>query len=469
MSFFVRLSGFTTVFVAVSVLLARLVGSPLAPVFPRSFGAARLSEQVLAIGWWLLGARLAVFVARGGVAAASPSREARVLSDLISGAIGVAAILSIIAFVFALPVGGLLATSGVLAIVLGLALQSTLGDLFAGIAVGIERPYSPGDTLTVDGITGTVTGINWRSTHLLVGRDVAVVPNSTVARGRLLNRSAPSLPTLEMMELGLDPTVNPEDALVVLDAALRATAGIAPGFEPGVTCTALGGDRTTFTLRFTVPDSDASVSVRSALLLRVHRHLRFAGMRAAVQGTQWPEPADGLAAHPAGIEHLLTRSALFGAMEEPHRALLAHHFDIVDLAVGERIFTEGDKPEALFIIAVGTLEMITGPADVPTTCYRLSPGETMAAVALITGQPQRATARAVTAARVFRLGERALAACVAEAPGLEADLEQTVDRAMRSMARQHVIEPGMSTEQPDAFSHRLRAFLQRLRIATPRS
>ncbi len=429
----------------------------------------RLFEQLLAIGWWLLGARLAVLLARGIVAAGSPSREARVLSDLMSGAIGVAAILSIIAFVFALPVRGLLATSGVLAIVLGLALQSTLGDLFAGIAVGIERPYGPGDTLTVDGVTGTVTEINWRSTHLLVGRDVAVVPNSIVARGRLLNQSAPGLPTLETMEVGLDPTVTPEDALEVLDAALRATAGLAPGFEPAVTCTALGGDRTTFTLRFTVPNSNAAISVRSALLLRVHRHLRFAGMRPAVQGAAWPEPADGLARDPAGIEHLLRRSALFGAMEETHRATLARRFDAVDLAVGESIFNEGDKPEALFMIAAGTLEMITGPLDAPSTCYRLSPGETIAAVALITGQPQRATARAVTAARVFRLGEAALAACVAEEPGLEADLEQTVDRAMRLMARQHAADADASTDSPDVFSHRLRAFLQRLRMAASRS
>ena len=155
-------------------------------------------------------------------------------------------------------------------------------------------------------------------------------------------------------------------------------------------------------------------------------------------------------------------------MEETHRTLLAHHFDPVDLAAAEFIFREGDKPEALFVIAAGTLEMITGPPDAPSTCYRLSPGETIGAVALITGQPQRATARAVTAARVFRLDESALAACVADVPGLEADLEQTVDRAMRAMARQHAVDPGAGNEPPDAFGKRLRDFLQRLRTATAR-
>ena len=84
-----------------------------------------------------------MLLARVAFAFGSSSREARLLSDLVAGGIAVATGLAVVAFVFALPVRGLLATSGVIAIVLGLALQNTLGDLFAGIAVGVERPYGP--------------------------------------------------------------------------------------------------------------------------------------------------------------------------------------------------------------------------------------------------------------------------------------------------------------------------------------
>ncbi|WP_419728958.1 mechanosensitive ion channel domain-containing protein [Lichenicola sp.] len=443
-----------------SLLLAPVLGSPLAPEFAPRFGPTRLLEQLLAIGWWLLVARVAVLLARGAMALGNPSREARILTDLVAGAIQLAVALAVIAFVFALPVRGLLATSGVVAIVLGLALQNTLGDLFSGIAVGAERPYKPGDTLSVDGVTGRVTEINWRSTHLKVGQDVAIVPNSVVARGRLLNRSAPLAATSEVLELKLDPGIPPEDALVVLDAALHAGNRFVPGIEPGVTCTALAGDGTTFALQFAAASSDVVGQVRSEMLARVHRHLRFAGMRLAIPGQAADPPVTVVT--PLGVEDLLAHSALFGAMTETHRTLLGRRFNPIELAVGDLLFSEGDRPEALFMIAAGVIDMITGPVDAPTTRYRLSPGETIGAVALITGSAQRATARAATIARAFKLDENDLAACLDGAPELATDLEQTVDRAMRAMARQAAARGNAAGEASDVFSGRLRIFVQRL-------
>jgi small-conductance mechanosensitive channel len=44
-------------------------------------------------------------------------------------------------FVFGLPLQRIVATSGVLVIVLGLALQNTLGDVFSGLSLSVETPY----------------------------------------------------------------------------------------------------------------------------------------------------------------------------------------------------------------------------------------------------------------------------------------------------------------------------------------
>ena len=125
------------------------------------------------------------------------SRETQILSDLVGAAIYVATELAVVDTVFAVPVGGFIATSGVIAVVIGLALQSTLSDVFSGIAIDIERPYRAGDVLSVEGgVEGRVREVNWRSTLIATGNgDVAVVPNSVMAKARLVNhinpRSAP--------------------------------------------------------------------------------------------------------------------------------------------------------------------------------------------------------------------------------------------------------------------------------------
>jgi small-conductance mechanosensitive channel len=83
----------------------------------------------------------------------------------------------------------MLATFGVIAIVLGLALQSTLADVFSRVAVGLERPYKLGDLLWVEGdIEGMVVQVSRKSTQIRTRQNnIAIVPNSVIAKSRLVN------------------------------------------------------------------------------------------------------------------------------------------------------------------------------------------------------------------------------------------------------------------------------------------
>jgi small-conductance mechanosensitive channel len=150
--------------------------------------------QTLFIGfaksaWWMGGAMVLVSSVRLFLTFELKPREGRLLQDLLVGTIYLGAGLSIIAFVFSLPVGTLIATSGVFAIVLGLALQSTLSDVFSGIALNLNRPYNVGDWLALeDDLHGRVVETNWRSTQLLSKtNDLIIVPNSALAKARLIN------------------------------------------------------------------------------------------------------------------------------------------------------------------------------------------------------------------------------------------------------------------------------------------
>src|SRR5437660_1307884 len=84
--------------------------------------------------------------------------------------------------------------TGVLAIILGLALQSTLADVFSGIALNLSKAYEVGDWIVLsDGTQGRVIETNWRSTHLLNGsNDLVVLPNSSLAKAQLTNLSSPN-------------------------------------------------------------------------------------------------------------------------------------------------------------------------------------------------------------------------------------------------------------------------------------
>jgi small-conductance mechanosensitive channel len=154
-------------FVLQTILIVALVGSPLRPVFkpkdlPREFWL-----QILTCVWWGLAARELIAVLALPAALRKTPIENKILSDIIAASIYVCSALAMLGVVFALPLQGIVATSGVIAIVLGLALQSTLGDVFSGLSLSIEKPYGVGDAVLLEGgVEGEVIQINWRSTHL---------------------------------------------------------------------------------------------------------------------------------------------------------------------------------------------------------------------------------------------------------------------------------------------------------------
>ena len=161
---FVCISAF---FAVHTLLIVALIGSPLRPVFrtkdlPREFWL-----QILTCLWWVLAARELVAMLALPALLRKTKIENKILSDIVAACIYVCSALAILGFVFALPLQGIVATSGVIAIVLGLALQNTLGDVFSGLSLSVEKPYDVGDAILLEGgVEGKVVQINWRSTHL---------------------------------------------------------------------------------------------------------------------------------------------------------------------------------------------------------------------------------------------------------------------------------------------------------------
>ena len=95
---------------------------------------------ILKIAWWLWAAWFLVALVRAVVIFEGRPRDGKLLQDILSALIYLTAAFAIIAYVFDLPIQGLLATSGVIAIVLGLALQSSLNDVFSGLVLSLSHP-----------------------------------------------------------------------------------------------------------------------------------------------------------------------------------------------------------------------------------------------------------------------------------------------------------------------------------------
>ena len=187
-----HLIGQLVLFAALTLLLISHGIVPYQPGPPNASSLQRFFIGLAKIIWWTSAAWSLISIVRVFLIFEGRAREGRLLQDLIVGIIYVGAALSVVAYVFDAPVGTLIATSGVVALILGLALQSTLSDVFSGIALNLARPYGIGDWLVLgNSIEGKVVETNWRATHLLTGaNDLVIVPNSDLAKARLPTSAA---------------------------------------------------------------------------------------------------------------------------------------------------------------------------------------------------------------------------------------------------------------------------------------
>ncbi|HMB20254.1 MAG TPA: mechanosensitive ion channel family protein, partial [Spirochaetota bacterium] len=177
---------------------------------------------------WLIFARIIVqavdlFVWKGMVKRRTGMDVPNILQNLVRIGVYLLAIYGIMTFVFDRPVTGLLVSSGIIAGVIGLSMQTTLGDIFAGIALSIEKPYRINDWIEMgDGTIGKVVDINWRSTRLLSwNKSVYVVPNGKAMSSTIHNYNLPDRVYCTWFKMEISPDISPELVRrVLLEAAL---------------------------------------------------------------------------------------------------------------------------------------------------------------------------------------------------------------------------------------------------------
>ncbi|SCW77947.1 Small-conductance mechanosensitive channel [Rhizobium mongolense subsp. loessense] len=245
--------------------------------------AAFLSTSARVLWWTHLAWSLIGFVRIYIVLDRRP-REARLLQDLIVAVVYLGVALSLLGFVFKAPIGTLVATSGVVAIVFGLALQNTLGDVFSGIALTLGRPFVIGDWIVLsDGTEGRVIENNWRSTFLLTGaHNVVVLPNSALAKVGLTNLSRPDETHQITLLVRIAASHKPQLVEEAMRTALQGCAGIVKDPPPIVALKGIDAVAIEAELQFRVTSPANRTPARNEVIDLVHRQCEESGLSLAM-------------------------------------------------------------------------------------------------------------------------------------------------------------------------------------------
>jgi small-conductance mechanosensitive channel len=153
--------------------------------------------------------------------------------------------------------------------------------------LSFSRPYRPGDWISVEGGTdGRVIEMNWRATYVLTARrDLAIIPNSTIAKSKIVNVSSPSGIHGTTITIQLDSKTPPSIASEILEYAIINCKLIVATPAPSINVKTLNASYTEFDITFSVEELASSATAQNELFGLMYRHLAAAGIDLAT-----PEP-----------------------------------------------------------------------------------------------------------------------------------------------------------------------------------
>ncbi len=156
----------------------------------------------------------------------------------------------------------LLATAGVSAFIIGFAFKDIGENFLAGVVMAFNRPFTIGDVIETNGITGTITAMSLRATLVKTfdGKD-AYIPNALILKNPLKNYTLDGFLRYDFqLDLNYDADFN--KGIAIIFATLREIPGILHDTkQPDVTISGMDGNRITLTVYFWINTNDKSVGI----------------------------------------------------------------------------------------------------------------------------------------------------------------------------------------------------------------
>ena len=325
--------------------------------------------------------------------------------------------------VFNINVAGVLTGGAVLAAVLALALQETLGNLFAGIALHMEETYEIGDVIHSGDFMGVVESVSWRATRLRgFNNQRVVVPNSVIARDRLEIFPRNNL-NARTISVSVDYHVAPATVIGILTQVAAHVDGVARELPCFARVGGFGDSAVVYEIKYFTRDYSArdriDADIRKAVWYALRRN-----------GIEMPFPIRAFQPYtPPSGEHQLTPEETVRRLREVDvldplsdqelqsiAAALRVHF----YSKGEAILRHGTAGDSMFVVHSGMV-VVRLPDDSMTGWHQvaqLGPGSVFGEMALLTGEMRAADVVAMTDVVALEIGKESLQPIIASHPDL---------------------------------------------------
>ena len=303
--------------------------------------------------------------------------------------------------------------SAILGIVVGLALQDTLGNLFAGIAMQADAPFQVGDVISISNRgTGIVEGVSWRGVRIRTFQNkLLVISNAVLGRETIEVASQNNLNARLVYFSSLYINSPAKTAQVIRDA-IRQVENVSQKIRPIVRIRDLGTDGIDWEIKYW-PENYSRFNDTDAL---IRQRIWYAFQR---EGLSFPFPTRTIHLEKAqktvsqeeflddAREHL-TKVPIFAPLGEEEIQKLAEASTRRVFAPGEAIVRKGQEGGSMYVITRGAVSVQLPGPNGPNTINNLTSNDFFGEMSLLTGEPRTANVVAEEETEVLQIRKSAI-------------------------------------------------------------
>ena len=310
--------------------------------------------------------------------------------------------------------GALFTTSAIFGVIIGLALQDTLGNFFAGISLHADRPFQVGDVIVVgpQKHTGVVEGITWRAVKIRTFQNhIVLVSNSMAAKESIEVCPRENL-NARLVYFSTLYSDSPAKTIHVVREAIREANNISQKITPIVRIRDLGESSIDWEVKYWLEDyakyNDTDALVRQLIWYALRRaNVTFAFPTRTLHVERRPPELKVTGPQKEIIERL-SAVDIFAPLSVEETEKLAGATSRHIFAPGELVIRAGDQGSSMFVVHNGRVQVQVSDGGKARPVAVLNEGAFFGEMALFTGEPRTANVVAIEETEVLEIGHPAM-------------------------------------------------------------
>jgi len=354
--------------------------------------------------------------------------------------------------------------------VIGLALQDTLGNIMAGLALQMERDFEIGDWINLGDrnapIVGRIREVRWRATTIITKNgDLMLIPNSAITRAMITNFSRPTAAHRQWVNVRVHFRHPPARVREVIVEAVRALSFVRAEPAPECLLQEFREDACTYACRYWIDDvlrdEVHDSDVRSAIWYALHR-----------AGMEIPFPSRNINVTEMNEDRVqrkrdeeyarrvdaLSRVDVFRALDAEKIDRLSQRLRHVVFGPGEVILRQGDPGDSLYVVRGGKVAVQVGVLGAHKEVATLGEGQFFGEMSLMTGESRAATVVAKTDVECYVVEKEAFQEIVQEKPELAGTISDILSRRQVDLGAQRRLTPIPSAAHDNQLRSRIASF-----------